>query len=183
MTKERLLSEAQISLGVALPLHHKDTLKMFFILASRGTPIADVIDILAEMHGIKAPTPHSWEHVLPERKCIGCGTAFQPLTTNQTYHNVGCREEATARRQSEKTRQKHLAFVADAKAAATAELVEEVVAVAITIFDTEAAATIAETIVEETTTEEPDTEEPEQDSSQSWALGRSITERNNPDEK
>ena len=112
MTEERVLTEAQISLGVALPLHDRDARKLLFILLARGVPVAEVIDILTEIHGIEAPSQHHWEPVLPERTCKGCGTDFQPTSTNQTYHAASCRMDATARQQSEKTRQSHLAYVA-----------------------------------------------------------------------
>ena len=123
MPEERVLNEDSNQHGVSLPLNHKDVLRMFFVLVGRGIPVAEVIDILAEIHGIKAPAKQQWEHVLPERECLGCGIMFQPLSLQQTYHNVRCQKDATARRQSEKTRQKHLAYVAaeEAKVAAEAE--------------------------------------------------------------
>jgi hypothetical protein len=123
MPEERVLNEAQISMGVSLPLNHKDVLKMFFVMVGRGIPVAEVIDILAEIHDIKAPARQQWEYVLPERECRGCGIMFQPLSTNQTYHNVRCQQDATSRRQSDKTRQKHRDYLAaeEAKAAAEAE--------------------------------------------------------------
>ena len=109
MPEERVLNEAQISIGVSLPLNHKDVLRMFFVLVGRGIPVAEVIDILAEIHDIKAPAKQQWEHILPERECLGCGIMFQPLSLQQTYHNVRCQQDATARRQSEKTRQQRMA--------------------------------------------------------------------------
>ena len=168
MTNERVLTEAQIDLGVELRLWSDLRIaRMFFILLSRGMPVAEAIDIIAEYKGIKAagrqwrePSP---ENVLPMLACKGCGATFQPQTRQQTYHNRDCQQEAAYRRVLAKAHEKNLAYAAEVEA--------------------EAAAAIAETIVEEPTTEAPDTEEPEQDSSQSWALGRSITERNNPDEK
>lgn len=168
MTNERVLTEAQIDLGVELRLWSDLRIaRMFFILLSRGMPVAEAIDIIAEYKGIKAagrqwrePSP---ENVLPMLTCKGCGATFQPKTRQQTYHNSDCQQEAAYRRVLAKAHEKNLAYAAEVEA--------------------EAAAAIAEPVVEETTTEEPDTEEPEQDSSQSWALGRSITERNNPDEK
>lgn len=152
--RERLLTEAQINLGMALPLYHKDLLRAFLVLLSRGVPIAEVIETIAEIHNVhpiwgevsvkrdilsqpRAEEPHSigrgpgaskygtpganeWEHVLPKRECRGCGVPFQPYTTNQTYHEVQCRMDATSRRASAKTRANHLAFVA-AEAEAEAE--------------------------------------------------------------
>ena len=118
MTEERVLNEAQISMGVSLPLHHKDVLRMFFVLVSRGLPVAEVIDILAEINDIKAPAKQQWEHILPERECLGCGIRFQPLSLKNTYHNVRCQQMASRRRQSDKTRQKHLDYVAALQAEA-----------------------------------------------------------------
>ena len=142
MTKERLLSDAQINLGMALPLYHRDLLRAFLVLLSRGVPIAEVIETIAEIHNVppiwgelpvkrdpgasKHGTPNSdeWEHVLPKRECRGCGVGFQPHTTNQTYHEVQCRMDAYARLAYAKTRATHMAFVAaevEAKAEAEAE--------------------------------------------------------------
>ena len=126
MTEERVLNEAQISMGVSLPLHHKDVLRMFFVLVGRGLPVAEVIDILAEINDIKAPAKQQWEcpakqqweHILPERECRGCGISFQPLSLKNTYHNVRCQQMASRRRQSDKTRQKHLDYVAALQAEA-----------------------------------------------------------------
>jgi hypothetical protein len=141
MTEERVLNEAQISMGVSLPLHHKDVLRMFFVLVGRGLPVAEVIDILAEINDIKAPAKQQWEHILPERECPakqqwecpakqqwehilperecrGCGISFQPLSLKNTYHNVRCQQMASRRRQSDKTRQKHLDYVAALQAEA-----------------------------------------------------------------
>ena len=120
MTEERVLNEAQIDLGMALPLQQRDVLKMFFVLLSRGTQVAEAIDLLAEIHNIKAPTqpsgygsfepgssgpgsPEWGEHVLPERECKGCGVTFRPRFGVQTYHDVPCRTAATVRRRLEHT--------------------------------------------------------------------------------
>ena len=134
MTNERVLTEAQVDLGVELRLW-KDLriARMFFILLSRGIPIADVIDIIAKYR-------------------------------QQTYHNKDCQQEAAYRRVLATAQQKKLAYAAEVEA--KAELV-----------DTEAAR--VEPVVEEPTTEEPAKEESERGHGKLWALGRSITERNN----
>jgi len=102
---------------------------------SRGTQVAEAIDLLAEIHNIKAPTqpsgygsfepgssgpgsPEWGEHVLPERECKGCGIVFQPMRIDQTYHTRRCGNNATNRTRSELTRQSHLAYVAAEKAKA-----------------------------------------------------------------
>ena len=169
MTNERVLTEAQVDLGVELRLW-KDLriARMFFILLSRGIPIADVIDIIAEYQGIKAPG-RQWrepspENALPILTCKGCNATFQPKYRQQTYHNKDCQQEAAYRRVLATAQQKKLAYAAEVEA--KAELV-----------DTEAAR--VEPVVEEPTTEEPAEEESEQGRGKLWALGRSITERNN----
>ena len=169
MTNERVLTEAQVDLGVELRLW-KDLriARMFFILLSRGIPIADVIDIIAEYQGIKAPG-RQWhepspENALPILACKGCNATFQPKYRQQTYHNKDCQQEAAYRRVLATAQQKKLAYAAEVEA--KAELV-----------DTEAAR--VEPVVEEPTTEEPAKEESERGHGKLWALGRSITERNN----
>ena len=172
MTNERVLTEAQIDLGCELRLWNDMRIaRMFFILLSRGIPIAEAIDIIAEYKGIKAagrqwrePSP---ENALPMLTCKGCGATFQPKTRQQTYHNKDCQQEAAYRRVLAKAHEKNLAYAAEVEAAKSAEAAEVKV----------------EPVVDESTTESPDTAEAEQNPIQAWALGRSITERNNPDKK
>ena len=40
--------------------------------------------------------------VMPQRECKGCGVTFQQLYVNQRFHDVPCREDATARSQRAK---------------------------------------------------------------------------------
>jgi hypothetical protein len=181
MTNERVLTEAQIDLGVELRLWSDLRIaRMFFILLSRGMPVAEAIDIIAEYKGIKAagrqwrePSP---ENALPMLTCKGCGATFQPKTRQQTYHNKDCQQEAAYRRVLAKAHEKNLAYAAEVEAAKS----------------TEASEPEAETIVGETTpgvvSEERDFLAEDKAQGQNppdnqWALGRSITERNNPDEK
>ena len=190
MTNERVLTEAQIDLGVELQLWKDLRLaKIFFILISRGIPIADVIDIIAEYQGIKAPG-RQWhepspENALPILACKGCNATFQPKYRQQVYHNKDCQQDAAYRRvlASKAQAQRVYADEVETKAAATAALVETVVDEAIKIFDAEAEAARVEPVVEEPTTEEPAKEESERGHGKLWALGRSITERNNQNKK